>query len=462
MHKRNFGVIGLYLLTLPVLARDLPACPVSTRPIACCTFKPAQALAARAPIRVGAHIWTHDLPASADDIVASRPAVLRFAMGPWWKTEAQMPLDTDAAAMRIYVAQIFAKREAYYRQEIQNIAALVQRTRAETHLVIWEPPLTAAEDLVAFKLTDDRKLQSAALQATARFYVAYIAALSERGFKPDIIELSNEPDGAWNMRMDPALYLDLLEATRHEAEQQGVALPAIAGPGVSIMASLPSYLGTPEQSARLFKLVDHISVHAWDDRVNRDIPTEAGKVRALLDARGWKGRIIASEVSVTFPTAEDRKLNTGPTRKGPDVVANRSEYGGVLADVALGIASRGIDTLILWQMKDPPWDSYSYGVITDGGKIRSGYAAWQAIAIALNSTSTKTVIRASDAPVFRALRIGQGPAYIFLNRSKEDTLLAISSEAVQLPEASLCALDAVPTLLLRSGQVLSAPARTSP
>lgn len=426
-------------LAAPALAQDVRACPVDPKP--CCAFEPGGGVAAHAPIRMGVNIWTHDLPAAIGDIVSIHPKALRFAIGPWWKTEEQLPLDADFDAARAYVDRAFAKREAYYRGEIANMHELRQRTGAELHLVIWEPPLTAAEDLAAYKRTKTRKLDRSALPATARFYAAFLASLSQRGLDVDIVELSNEPDGNWNIAIDPDLYLDLVAATRKEAKDHAVRLPAIAGPGVAVLASLARYLGPPERSARLFSLVDHISAHAWDDRAKHDIVSEARKARALLDQRGWRGRLMVTEVSVTFPTEDDRARNLGPTRKGPDIVTNRPDYAAALAATSLGLAAQGFDTLISWQFKDPTWDPYSYGLETSDGKRRPGFAAWRDISARINADRFLAVKRAKEAGAFGLFKQGAANGIVLLNRGPAPESFSVKAGKPAPPTFSCRAAD---------------------
>jgi hypothetical protein len=419
------GVLAFALAPfLAAPAQAARACPVDPKP--CCAFEPGS-VATHAPIRMGVNIWTHDLPAAIGDIVSIHPKALRFAIGPWWKTEEHLPLNANYDAARAYVDRAFAKREAYYRSEIASIRDLRQRTGAELHLVIWEPPLTEAEDLAEYNKTKTRKLDRSAAQATARFYAAFLASLSQRGLDVDIVELSNEPDGNWNISIDPDLYLDLVAATRKEAQEHDVRLPAIAGPGVAVLTSLARYLGPPARSARMFSLVDHISAHAWDDRAKHDIVAEAGKARALLDQRGWRGRMMVTEVSVTFPTEDDRARDLGPTRKGDDIVTNRPDYAAALAATSLGLAAQGFDTLISWQFRDPSWDPFSYGLESSDGQRRPGFGAWRDVSARINADRFLAVKRAKEAGAFGLFKQGAANGIVLLNRGAAPAGYAIKA-----------------------------------
>ena len=415
-------------LAAPALAQATRACPVDPTP--CCAFEPG-GVAAHAPIRMGVNIWTHDLPGGIGDIVSIHPKALRFAIGPWWKTEEHLPLNADYDAARAYVDRAFAKREAYYRGEIASIRDLRQRTGAELHLVIWEPPLTEAEDLAEYKKTKTRKLDRSAAQATARFYAAFLASLSQRGLDVDIVELSNEPDGNWNIGIDPDLYLDLVAATRKEAQEHDVRLPAIAGPGVAVLTSLARYLGPPARSGRLFSLVDHISVHAWDDRIERDIVGEALTAKKLLTERGWKGRVIASEVSVTFPKPDDRAKKTGADQSGPEAASNRPDYGAALLDVALGVGASGFDTVLLWQFRDIAQIALSYGLTNKAGARRPAYEPWLKMNEAIAGGDVLSVRHDARNSAYE-IRTSTGRSIVFLNRSSKPVAYSLDRNAPRI------------------------------
>lgn len=360
-----------------------PACPAETKP--CCSFDAAAARPIE-PLKLGFQLWPLDLSRIIPQVAALTPRITRFSVGPYPRDQPPLPLDASFEAVRSQVWQGLARDEAKWRE-----AAAAQETLAtasgpvEHLLIIWEPPLTALDSLDLRVRGSRREVQRGAVTVHARFYVAAIEAARRLGFRIDAVEIANEPDGAWNMRTPPGIYVELLEATRREAAAAKVELPRLAGPGLAFLSSLKSYLGDAATAKRMLAALDTVSAHAWDDRLGKDILAEARDARKLLDDLGWKKPIMISEFAPTYPLAEDRAAKRGPDQRkragdGGLLVSDLPRYAPSTSELALALAAAGFNPLIYWELMDPSWGTVSYGLLDSHGRPRPAYASWKQLA----------------------------------------------------------------------------------
>jgi hypothetical protein len=359
------------------------ACPVEAKP--CCSF---DATAARPiePLKLGFQLWPLDLSRIIPQAVALNPRITRFSLGPYPRDRPPLPLDADYEAMREHVRQGLAKDEAKWREAAVAQEKLAAASGPVEHvLIIWEPPLTTLDSLDLRVRGSRREVRPEAVTVHARFYVAAIEAARRLGFRIDAVEIANEPDGAWNMLIPPGIYVELLEATRREAAAANVELPRLAGPGLAFLNSLKTYLGDAATARRMLAALDIVSAHAWDDRLGKDILTEARDARKLLDDLGWKKPIMISEFAPTYPLTEDRAAKRGPDQRkragdGGLLVSDLPRYAPSTSELALALAATGFNPLIYWELMDPSWGTVSYGLLDSHGRPRPAYAAWKTLA----------------------------------------------------------------------------------
>jgi len=354
-------------------------CPANLLP--CCHFETARARES-GELRLGFHLWPLDARSFLSHAAELRPGIVRFSVGPFWPDLPAIDVAADLDEVRRYVWEAISPHAEKWRD-----AAMAQRRLAgaanqvDELLIIWQPPLTNLDSVELRRRGSRRTIQREAIVVFARFYIALIESARRLGFRIDLVEIANEPDGAWNMHIPLEHYVELLEALRKESADAKVALPRIAGPGLAFLRSMASYLSDRELAGRMLRLLDVVSVHAWDDRVGNDILDEARAVRRLLDGLGWRSPILVSEFAPTYPTPEDRSAKRGPdqrgrTQSGDPLVSELPRYAPATVELALALSALGFNPLVYWEFQDPAWGSVSYGLLDTVGRPRPAYGSW--------------------------------------------------------------------------------------
>jgi hypothetical protein len=413
---RGFVALGIaisaHVVTLnQATAQQALACPREV--VTCCRFTPVTEVVREAarPIETGFQLWPIDIAAAPALATELAPDVVRFSIGPYWRNLPPLPFDASLDAVRTYVKNGMAEHRQKW---VDGATALRKLSPAgggpKELLIIWEPPLTPLESLDLRKPNTYRVISTEAITSHARFYLATIENARALGYRVDMVEIANEPDGSWNMKIPPAAYAMLLSRLRSEATAAGVQLPLIVGPGLASLKSNVDYFGDRETAARILANIDIVSVHAWDDRKGHNIVEEARAVRALFDRLGWIKPIMVSEFAPTFPRPEDRAAKRGPDQRVAadkrDVLVNDlPRYAPSTLELFLSFAALGYGPLIYWEFKDQSWGSMSYGLVDKAGRPRPAYEAWRHLVGELRRNEIDTV-RAS-------VRSGRSSGQIF-------------------------------------------------
>ena len=394
-----------------------PACP--TEVVQCCDVGAGTAQTAPPPQlpRLGLQIWPEDVVQASDRLRELQPAAVRYSGGPSWRRARHLDRASDYAAVRRYVADAFDQDREGFQKQAAALDGFVKTSGAEAHFVIWEPPVTNDEPEPVARSPNKRTLPESAIRVTALFYVAVLDELRRRGYPIHVVELSNEPDGDWNIRIPPARYLALVTEVRRQAAAHGVALPRIAGPAVSSIAALRAYLGDPRIARELVHAVDTVSVHAWDDRNNRNTLDEARNARRQLEQLGYHKPVAVTEFAITFLVPADRQREAGAQLRAPDVVSNKPDYGARTVALALELAAAGYGPILYWEFRDLPWGKSSYGLYDLRGERRPLFGAWQRLSRASGGVDRITVVSHAPMSVFGLVRGGKESAVVMVNHS---------------------------------------------
>lgn len=385
-----------------------PACPAEV--VKCCeigagTAPPTQLL------RLGLQIWPEDVAEAGDRLRELQPAAVRYSGGPSWRRAPRLDRDADYGAVQRYVADAFDRDRDRFHKQAASLGRFFQASAAEVYFAIWEPPLTSGEP----ETPDKRTLPESAVGVTAMFYVAVLDELRRRGYPMHAVELSNEPDGDWNIRIPPSRYLALVAEVRRQAAAHGVSLPRIAGPAVSSIAALRAYLADPQIGQGLVHAVDTVSVHAWDDRSNRNTLEEARNARRQLDRLGYRKSVAVTEFAITFLDPTDRQRGTGAQLRTPDVISNTPAYMARTMALALDLAAAGYGPILYWEFRDLPWGKSSYGLYDQRGTRRPLLEAWQRLSRAADGVDRVTVLAHAPLAVFGLVRDGKEAGLVMVN-----------------------------------------------
>jgi len=412
---RSLAAVAIALLQIASARAQAPACPAEV--VTCCDVARVASAAPDQRLQMGLQIWLENTNVVAARLRELRPAALRYSGGPKWRQAPRLDSKANYEAVRRYVVDAFEKEPDLVRKQVASVKEIFGGLGAEAHLVIWEPPPTTAEQSDAAKAKDKRTLPEAAVSVTAMFYVALLDELRRRGYPVDVVELSNEPDGDWNIQIPPARYLKLVAETRRQAKIHGVTLPRIAGPGVSHISALRGYFTEPALAKGLIDSVDLVSVHAWDDRVNRDTVEEARNARRQLDRLGYHKTILVSEFAVTFLGPTDRGRRVGADLRAPDAISNQPGYAAKTLALALDLAASGYGPLLYWEMFDPQWGKASYGLYNQRGEPRPVLEAWRDLSGLSRQADRVSVVPLVPKVIFGLVRDGKISTVAVVNAS---------------------------------------------
>ena len=426
-------------------------------PTPCCVLDaPAAAAAVQDDtLAIGLQIWPEHLKdAPQEQLLALHPTVFRHSAGPGgWKHAEPLPAMADMAEVRRYVARHVAARHEALERQAAHLKTLLASTRGKLHLILWEPPFTDAEQRLRRATDEGRVMPRSAVPVMAKFYVAVIEALRAYDFPVDAIELANEPNGDWNIRIPPQTYVELLQQVRREAALQGLALPPLAGPGTSSYTALLGYLRDPALGRQLLDAVDLVSVHAWDDRLDRDIRTVARETRQRLAALGYGGHVAVTEFAPTFLDGDDRSAGRGANKRSALSQSNTDRYAAEVLRTKAALLSLGMSPVIFWEYRDVGWGKASYGLIDLAGRERPTYGAFAQLAGMMGDTKPVAAVAGEDDRTFVFFGKDDARFILLVNPSAEPARFSFSEGVLRLfgdarlREPSPCGVGA--ELLLR-------------
>jgi hypothetical protein len=284
--------------------------------------------------------------------------------------------DLDAAVADGFAADPTTNRS------IRLLNDLKRRTASKLHLVIWEPPPLPGEPA----RPTNRQLGTPQVELMAGFLVAVLAHLRDRGLTPDAVELANEPDGTWNMRIRPRDYVRLVEAVRKRARDRDLRLPQIYGPGTSTIAALEPFLADAALARRLLAAVDVLSLHAWDDPRRRGPHAGLDAIFRRLAGLGVRREIAITEYAIARPRPSDPSPQAYLKMRVPGTLADTNFFAAVTARDLLRLYGRGVGTVIYWEYQDPPWGRASFGLLDPKGMRRPVYEVLRPIARSLRAS----------------------------------------------------------------------------
>lgn len=388
-------------------AQDQAICPVAV--IECCQTLQAPAVPRPAPPKFGVHIWPNSellSPNHLNLLQALHPAHLRVAIGASWRHRHELgPSMTDADLDR-YVESAYGA-DPSIQQTLHVLQTATQRTGAELSLIVWEPPPMPGES----GRDKWRVLASRNVALAARFHVANLRYLIEKGVPIGSVELSNEPDGSWNIGIAPVDYLAMVEQIRAEAARRQVNLPRVIGPGVSTAAGSLKYLAEPGMGPAIEKAVDALSLHMWDDKANRDHLAALNSFLRSLPTSKLSRDIWVSEFGLARPYLDhvEPEMNTG--NRVPNSIAMTQAYAVLVARDLLRTYGEGVGTVMYWEFQDQKWGRGLLGLLSTDGTPKPVYREIQKVAeqIAL----INPLVIQLDTTGHAAILIGAHSQYLF-------------------------------------------------
>ena len=403
-------LLGVALLAPAVTAPSLTAaqtaiCRADAAP--CCRSPVRHTSVKPTAPSFGVHIWPATLTQAyaIERLVAMRPRHLRFALGPNWRHQPALHAEMTDLQLDASIAAAFAERNLPI--EISVLQNLQQKTQAKLHLVIWEPPPLPLEAHKREPGSAGRRLQSPDVAISARFLVAVLKHIAAHGLQLDAVELSNEPDGGWNIRIEPTDYLALVKEVKKQAKRRAVLLPKIYGPATSSLAALRNYLRDPKIGQTILDNIDVLSVHGWDNPRRRDRFLELDALFEDLKRLGRRPELALTEYGLARPEPADSSDRMNVKMRTPDNVANTSFFGSLSARDLLRFYAKGVGTIIHWEFRDESWGKASFGLLDEKSNERPIYQMMRTISQHLASDWPKRIDPTTVDNLFVAYRPGR-------------------------------------------------------
>jgi hypothetical protein len=416
---RRLRLLCSILIALcPAVARsqDLGCAPV----LQCCTGTLRQASPHPDPPSFGMHIWPTRILQSSDvaqKLLDLHPAHLRFSVGPNWAKEPAISSDMEDAGLDAYVAAAY-DRVPNIGDTIQRLLDIRRRSGAGFDLIVWAPPPIGTEPL----RQRWRTLAHQDVQTAARFHLANLRYLKRRGLPIEAVELSNEPDGNWNIRISPADYAQILSELRREASAQHFDLPLILGPGVSTATNSRQYLASERTASDIAKSVDVISLHTWDDKLGLDHYRSLDEFLRSIDPLSPRRSVWITEFGLTRPFPGNTSPAADTSKRAPNSVAMTQLYGVLSARDLLRAYATGVGPVIYWEFQDQSWEDSLHGLLNVDGSPKPVYhvirqvtdqiAALRPSSIELDKDQTSAVLHGHGQSYLFAWNTTEKPFYL--------------------------------------------------
>jgi hypothetical protein len=255
----------------------------------------------------------------------------------------------------------------------ERLAAFNQRLRAmniQPVLIFWRMPEPWA----------DKRSQKAGSKQQAHFakpehlgdyanlITAQMAWLQRQGVQAAAVELTNEPQGAWDTKYEREDYAALVQKTRAAMDANGLQAWPIAGPGTGI-PNFDHYIGGVV-NANAAKALGYVSAHVY---LTPEVLAErASPGMASFLGRGKFGPILITEFGV-------KKHNEDDAEVANDLDVATPAYALQAASTATMLLGHGAGGLIYWQLQDFSWNKKPHGLLSEDGQRRPVALAMKAL-----------------------------------------------------------------------------------
>lgn len=400
----------------------------------CCDAPATPAVNASEKPRFGVQVWPSSLAESASSVrylIDLNPSDLRFSIGPNWRRQPPLDRDINDRDLDARVAAGFDTTKGLARQ-IENLRATQIALKARLHLIVWEPPPMPGEAAPSTAAVPAwRTLASENVALAARFQVAHLKALAAMGVVVDAMEVSNEPDGAWNIRISPADYAALIRAIRSEAARRKVALPKIYGPGASSAAATRTFFADPKTGKAILAAVDVLSLHVWDDKAGHDRFAEFDRLLADLKRLGPLPPIAVTEYGLAKPDPSAAGDRMNVTKRVADSIAFAPSYPPASLRDLLRLYGDRVETVLYWEFQDQSWSSGLFGLLGTDGRPKPIYDVYRRITALLAHQTAERVDAFGDGRL--ALIRGRNQSSIVLANPTQEAIDLVLPSGTALP-----------------------------
>ncbi|MFA5292171.1 MAG: hypothetical protein WC496_03960 [Phycisphaerae bacterium] len=297
---------------------------------------------------------------------------------------------------------------------------------------------------------DQNQLKSENFDDFARVWASEVLFFKSRGLPVDYIELLNEPEGTWNIKVPPADYNILVKLVRAELDSRGLTDVGIAGPGLAYLYYGTSWIGSLDTDGK--NALAAWSTHAWDEGWGH---TDA--LPSYLDQR-WQDYFGAAvnladpshlkPVIVTEYASGVRTFN-GVTYS-TDEYGDTSQFAERCYENSLTLANNGANVLCFWEAANQSWQSQPmYAFLRINSTLRPTYYVMSTL-MPYVPDNAMVLTKAWNDPVISAAGfVGSGKLVLaFANSSASTVNRTISVQSVT-------SLSITSILAFQSGAVIN-------
>jgi hypothetical protein len=255
-------------------------------------------------------------------------------------------------------------------EAVARLRALIA-LHVRPHLVFWHMP-KAWEKVTPQKAGREKDSHFAVderIPDYAKLLAAELLWITRQGVEPFAIELTNEPQGAWDAQYTPEQYAGLVLATRRALDASHLQRIRIEGPGTGVR-NWPEYLQALRSRDALGALA-FISAHAYQTPEQIDDPSTPGYDEFM--GRGRFGTILMTEYGIKRHNADEPEL------AAMDLDVESAQYGFTAGVESLQLLGKGASALIYWQLSDVEDKPKKHGALDGAGHRRPVAAALQAL-----------------------------------------------------------------------------------
>lgn len=308
---------------------------------------------------LGAQVWLQPpQPAAARMLHDMNARFARISLVP-----NQLPVDRLQPGMPVerILPLLDELAAGPHRERLAEYRDLAHQQQLRTHLVFWHPPeeWLDARAHKAASHGESHLARSDRLADWARLSTACMVWLERFGIPLDAVELTNEPQGAWDARFTPEQYAELVVDARREMDAAGLRHVRIEGPGTGVR-NAGAYLAAL-QARHALPALGYVTAHAYQPVEQMADGTAPGYDDFL--GHGAYGPIIVTEFGV-------KKHNGDDPQAAQDLDLESPRYAVTAAAEGLVLLGRGASSAFYWQLQDRPSSKKAHGLLDPAGRRR--------------------------------------------------------------------------------------------
>lgn len=350
--------------------------------------------------------------------------------------------DINARFVRVSLTPEIPEEQLGTGMSVEQISALIDRAdsdrqrrnftefrdrmaaqRIQVVAIVWRMPRPWMS--VREKKKGPRKEAGFADPARIPDYANYVTAqmlyLRRLGIQPAAVELTNEPQGAWDTKYEPRDYADLVIKARATLDRAGLQAIRIAGPGTGIR-NFDDFHAALKASGAI-RNIGYVSAHVYQTPAQLQDRATPGVASFL--GRGSVGPILITEYGVK-KHFEDPDSDVDDN----DLDVDTHDYAMSAAASSLLLIGMGASGLVYYQLEDFSWSKKPHGLLDGNGRRRPVAEALQTVFGRL-PTEGAVAVAGSGAPAqvpIVAFRAAGRWVMVAVNQSNEPQTLTARLE----------------------------------